>query len=196
MYLFLDVNADGTCTTGFGTLVPVYQWGGTYSTTANQFTFNIQEMTAKVGTGAVANQAYRVYVGEVTVAGGVVTVITWYQLMGQYDSGFTATLQGGSSQTAKSHNLGIYPEVWDFIIECTTIDATYAVGDRLKASGSLTTFNGATSLPLGLSATRMTMQITTSGGGNAFNVTSKTGFANVGLTAASWKYKLIARRGW
>src|SRR4030042_3951719 len=51
MYLYLDIAADGTCTTGSTILAPVSQFGGTYSVTSGQFTFNIQEMVGKVGNG-------------------------------------------------------------------------------------------------------------------------------------------------
>ena len=58
MYLYVDWNS-GTPITGSVTLAPTYQWGGTYSTTNNQHTFNIQEMTMKVGNGATAQGVVR-----------------------------------------------------------------------------------------------------------------------------------------
>jgi hypothetical protein len=106
MYLYVDI-AGGVATTGSGTLAPAYQWGGTYSTTSGQFTFNIQEMIGKVGNGSSAVQTNRVYVGEVTVAGGVVTAITWYALQGRYNSGRFAV--AASTAYAKSHNIGVRP---------------------------------------------------------------------------------------
>lgn len=107
MYLFLDIASNGTCTTGSGTLLPTYRWGGADVVTTNQFTFNIQEMIGKVGNGATAAQTYRVYVGEVTVAGGVVTAITWYALQGRYDSGRFAVAV--STNYSKNHNIGAEP---------------------------------------------------------------------------------------
>ena len=41
-YLYMDIAANGTVTLGATTLAPVTQFGGTYSTTTGQFTFNIQ----------------------------------------------------------------------------------------------------------------------------------------------------------
>jgi hypothetical protein len=107
MYAYLDIAADGTCTTGSTTLAPTYRFGGADVVTSGQFTFNIQEMTGKVGNGATAVQTYRVFVGEVTVAGGVVSAITWYALMGRYDSGWFAVAV--ATQYIKSHNIGCYP---------------------------------------------------------------------------------------
>jgi hypothetical protein len=108
MYLYFDI-AFGVCTPGSTTLAPVYQWGGTYSTTDKQSTFNIQEMTMKVGNGASAVTKQRVFVGEVTVAAGVVSAIVWYQLNGRYDSGRFAVSIG--STYTKSHNIGVEPRV-------------------------------------------------------------------------------------
>lgn len=106
MYGFVD-SAAGALTTGTGTLAPIYQQGGTPSIVSGQFTFNKGEMKGYVGNGAAALQTNRVYVGQFTVAGGVVTAITWYALMGLYDSGrFTIA---ASTAYAKSHNLGCEP---------------------------------------------------------------------------------------
>lgn len=105
--LYIDIAADGTCTTGSTTLFPVYQWGGSYSTTNGQFNFNIQEMTGKVGDGSTATQVYRVFVGEVTVSGGVVTAITWYALQGRYNSSRFSV--AASTSYSKSHKLGVQP---------------------------------------------------------------------------------------
>jgi hypothetical protein len=129
MYLYVDIAADGTCTTGVGTLAPVYQWGGTYSTTNGQFTFNIQEMTGKVGNGATAAQTYRVYVGEVTVTGGVVAAsgITWYALNGKYRSP-DQTITAATPVTL-NHNIGVQPGKVTYRIRCLTAELGYAVGD-------------------------------------------------------------------
>ena len=127
MFLFLDVAADGTCTTGSTTQTPVYQFGGTPATTSGLFTFNIQEMTAYVGNGSSAPATYRVMVGEVTVSGGVVTAITWYQLQGRYQQPLgTAPING---QQTITHNLGVRPFVIQLGIQCISAEFGYAVGD-------------------------------------------------------------------
>lgn len=199
MYLYLDIAANGTCTTGSTTLAQNYQWGGTRSTTNGQATFNIQEMSMTVGNGSVATQTHRVFVGEVTVAGGVVTAIVWYQLQGRYDSGWTATLPAGGTNTSRNHNLGVNPEFLDYVIECTTIDGAYAFGDRLKASsGSVATaWTGSSTLPFGFSATRLVQSISMHSFAAASHFTvNKTGFGSAQLTNASWRYKFLANRGW
>jgi hypothetical protein len=130
MYLGVTVNADGTLTEFSTTLAPTYQWGGAYSTTANQRTFNIQEMVMKVGNGATASQAYDVFVGEVTVAAGVVSAITWYALMGRHTSKQTGLAVNTTYSWA--HNTG-YPlenllVSGDFLDTANTKRIGFAIG--------------------------------------------------------------------
>lgn len=193
MYLYLDITSAGVVTTGSTTVAPTYQWGGTYSTTNNQHTFNIQEMTMKAGNGSVASQVNRVFVGEVTVAGGVVTAITWYALMGRYDSGYTNTLPGVGTNISKNHNIGTVPRYTSFEIKCLTTDSGYAVGDVVSpytqgAAGFVSPFTP--------SKTANAMQVTT-GSTSSFVLNNKTTgtAASVG-SLANWAYRMIADRGW
>ena len=133
MYLYVDVSG-GALTPGSTTLAPVYQHGGTYSTTSGQFTFGTQEMVGKVGNGSSAVQTNRVFVGEVTVAGGVVTAITWYALQGRYQG--SATLPANGSTVAFSHNVGMpaqHLEV-DAVAVATATDGVAAAGEAISAS--------------------------------------------------------------
>jgi hypothetical protein len=105
MYLFLTVAADGTCTTGSSTVAPNYIDGNGYSVANNTWSFSKSEMVGKLGDGANANQVWRVYVGQVTVSGGVVSAITWYALRGRYESAWFAV--SANTTYAKNHNLGM-----------------------------------------------------------------------------------------
>ena len=80
MFLYLDVAANGTCTTGSTTLAPINQQGGTPSITNGQHTFIISEMKMYVGNGSTTSQVYRVFVGQVTVSSSVVSAISWYTM--------------------------------------------------------------------------------------------------------------------
>lgn len=192
-YLYLDITSAGVITTGNSALEPVYQWGGTYSVTNDQHTFNVQEMTMKVGNGSTATQTYRVFVGEVVISGGVVSTITWYGLMGRYMSPFTNTLPGTSSATSFNHNLGARilrkPTI---IFKCLTTDAGYAVGDYVTDVGTTSTATGS---PIPISWTAKTAQFST-GNSSAFYAPPKAGGAGVPLTAANWAYALMCERGW
>jgi len=193
MYLYLDIAAAGTCTTGSTTLVPVYQWGGTYSTTNNQFTFNTQEMTGKVGNGSTAVQTYRVFVGEVTVSGGVVTAIVWYALQGRYDSGFTATLPSAGTAISRNSYIGAADQVAKLVMECTTTDGSYAVGDRMYSTIGYYSAGGLAEF--GPWTTRNTVGFTTPAS-SPFVFSNKASGNSLVVTLANWKYKLISQRAW
>ena len=194
MYLYLDIALNGTCTTGSTTLLPTYRWGGADVTTNNQFTFNIQEMVGKVGNGATATQTYRVFVGEVTVAGAVVTAITWYQLQGRYTSATTATLPAVSTKTSANHNIGVTPKQRRFVAVCTTTDGGYAVGEELNTLVTITSGTAFT-VPLSPKGSRLAMSIAT-GSSSAAVAMTDAGTSRLDLTLASWSYRFEAERGW
>jgi hypothetical protein len=190
MYLYIDVAADNTCTTGSTTLAPVYQWGGTYSITNLQNTFNIQEMTMKVGNGSTAAQVYRVFVGEVTVAGGVTTAIVWYQLMRRFTGAWVATLPAASVQVSANHNLGSQEFVSQFEVECTTNDSGFVVGDRIDQLSS--GVSGTYLVPIAIRKGRLSMSISTApGASNPFSANPAGGGTPIQLTNASWKYRFV-----
>jgi hypothetical protein len=189
MYLYVDVNSDGTLTAGAGTLAPTYRWGGADVTTNGQFTFNIQEMTGKVGNGSAAAQAYRVYVGEVTVSGNVVTAITWYALMGRYNS--TDTGVPSTTRISKNHNLGVKPRFARVVLVCTTTDLGYAVGEELEVS-AITNSTGAR--PTAVSCTALTIGVVANV--NAIETINKATGVGTAITAANWDTNYYADRGW
>ena len=194
-FLYGDVASGGTVTLGKGLLPPVYQFAGTYSTTADQFTFNIQEMVGKVGNGSAAAQTYRVYIGEAKCSSSAVTSQVNYALLGRYTSAFTSTLPSTSTSVAFSSNIGtneIYGDI-SIEIECLAVDNGYAIGDRVRRAGA-NSGGGASQHPIDIT-TRNTVQFST-GSTNAFYSPPKGGGANTGLTAASWKYRLLKNRGW
>lgn len=195
MYLYLDIAADGSCTTGSTTLAPVYQEGGSYSTTNGQFTFNIVEMVGKVGNGSSASQVYRVFVGQVTVTTGTVSAITWYALNGIYIGPWTATLPGVSTAVSRNHNLGVYPESSELTVECTTAEFNYAVGDRIVSPLTTGAYGSNTDQSIQLWVSTLSTGFVTNGG-NAFIAPNKTTGGALTLTAANWKYRIVSRRGW
>lgn len=192
MYLYLDIAADGSCTTGSTTLAPNYQPGGAYSTVAGQFTFNTQEMVGKVGNGATAEQTHRVFVGEVTVAGGVVTAIVWYALLGRYVSAFTNTLPGVNTSVSFNHKLGNTIVLRPLLaLRCITADNGYAPNDLITDTGTTAGTQGVNTL----SWTRNTCQFAISSS-SPFYVVPKAGGAFAALTAANWAYSMAISRGW
>lgn len=195
-YLYADIDANGDITYGFTTTAPVYQWGGTYSTTSGTHTFNVSEMTMKVGNGSTASQVYRVFVGEAVTSGGNVTSTVAYAYSALYESAWTATLWSTSTAASANHNIGVCPRYKDFILECTTNDNGFVVGEQISMVGqTLTSASIGVYHPHPLAATRNAMH-TFSAADAAFVASNATTGANVALTAARWKYKAIADRGW
>jgi hypothetical protein len=192
-YLYLDINLDGTCTAGSSTVAPVYRWGGADDVTNGRFTFNIQQMVGKVGNGVSAVQARRVYVGETTSVAGLVTSITWYALMGRYNSGFTNTLFSSTSFVSRNHNIGADPAFYvsDFIIKCLTAEAGYSPGDVVT---NVTTSNNAFVSPVSILNRRLLTSVSNSLG--VFAVAPASGGNIVGVTNANWAYATTTQRGW
>lgn len=191
-YLYVDVGTDGALTTGATTTAPVYQYGGTYSTTAGANTFNISEMTMKAGDGGAANKVWRVFVGEAVASGGNISSTVAYAYRGHYESAWTSTLPGMATKTDATHNIGVVPAHVQFEIECLSADGNFATGDRL---GNITTSSAGNQTSIVCGRTYKTAWMTT-GTSAAFYAANKTTGANFTLTAANWKYRFVAFRGW
>lgn len=194
MYLGLTVNADGTCTPFSTALAPIYQWGGTFSTTLNQSTFNIQAMQMQVGNGSVAAPAYNVFVGEVTVASGVVSAIVWYALMGRYVQPLSATLPGTSTATNVNHNIGTIPLIANVAIVNKTAELGFSVGDVYMDPATQQTAASWSKISTVNSAKTSSFS---TGNGNPWQIMHKTSPGSyVQPTAANWYYQITALRGW
>ncbi len=193
-YLYVDVNeSTGALTTGSTTVAPTYQNGGTPSTTASTDTFNIEQMVMWSGNGAAALQVYRVYVGQVDASGGVTTGnLYWYAVNSTFDSGYTATLPGVNTLITSNHYIGCIPRNCAILIQCTTSDYGYAIGDELVPYTSSISGQGA---PFNVTANRKSVYVKT-GLYASFGINNYTTGANASATYASWKYKLVADRGW
>jgi hypothetical protein len=195
-YLYVTVGTDGLLTGGKTTLAPIYQESGTPSTTSGQFTFNYGEMKGYLGNGSTADEVFMVFVGEAVTSGGNVTAVTAYAYNGRYDSGWTSTLPSSGTIVSKNHNIGCHPERAVFVIECTSADGGFAVGDRVVGP-----HGGANSVPQEFTnsiwCNRIAGGINTIGSAtSAWAVTRKDTGAAFGLTLANWKYKLMFERRW
>jgi hypothetical protein len=195
-YLYAVINADGTITEASTTLVPVYQHGGIPGTANGQFTFNVGEMRGYLGNGSTAPQAYVVFIGEAVTFGGSVSSAVAYAYGGRYESPWTATLPSAVSVTSRSHNLGVPPDqqVRRFMMECTSTDQGYAVGDGLSGD-AVSDSNTSVLYPLSLSGTSTAMSLVVLN--TPFNVAHKTPASGLAtLTAAKWKWRMTAERRW
>jgi hypothetical protein len=191
MYLYIDVSSIGGCTTGSTTLKPTYRFGGGNVIVNGQNTFNIQEMTMEVGNGSTSAAVWRVFVGEVTVAGGVVSAITWYQLNGRYVSAETS-LPSAGSRLSLNHNLGYSVVRTDLILICKTAEGNYSVGDYLYQCGTRNT----EMQPLKFAPSSATSMAVTIGTSIPYSSINKTTGADFTLTAANWRIIGSADRSW
>ena len=189
MYLYVDVSG-GALTPGSTTLAPVYQHGGTYSTTSGQFTFGTQEMVGKVGNGSSAVQTNRVFVGEVTVAGSVVTAITWYALQGRYVSP-EQTITAAAA-VSLSHNLGVKPGLVRAALVCQTTDLGYAAGAEVDIGQVESNPSGS----FGFTAASTALAVSVVTGADGFKLLNASTGAYTGATTARWKHKVMVQRGW
>lgn len=188
--------ANGVITPASTIVAPIYQWAGTPGTAAGQFTFNIAEMKGYLGNGTTAPQTNLVMLGEAATDGSTVISTVAYAYNGRYEGAFTATLWSGSTGVSASHNLGVLPRIKDFLLECTTNDNGFLVGEQISmADQTLTSAGIGVYHPHPLAVTRNGMHAFAAST-TAFVASDATTGTNVALTPARWKYKPVADRGW
>lgn len=189
MYLYVDVTEKArTLTTGSTTLAPVYQYAGTPSTTSGQATYNTCNNVMYLGNGSTAPQARRVFVGEVTVAANVVTVITWYTINRHFEPAEQAYVK--NTKLTFTHNLGIKPKSVKCYLKCTTIDQEYKVGDVIDI-GAYAHADGANYYGFSVEALKNTVVVTFASLGLMLPRKTTTPYQTLALTDSSWNMGLI-----
>jgi len=194
-YGYVDVAADGTLTTGVTTQEPVYQQGGTPAATSGLTTFNIGEMRGYTGNGSAASQSYRVFLWEGTGNGTNVAGIVAYAYNGYYDSGYSGTLPGPSTLSSKNHNIGIIPGNMSALMQCTTTDMGYAVGDELDITTGHAAYGGPQPVML-IRDRKVGAFMTGTWAASPVYVYNKSTGAGGAATSANWKWRIVCNRGW
>ena len=187
-FLYVDIAADGTLTTGHTTLAPTYQQGGTRSTVNGQFTFNIGEMSATVGNGTAAVQSYRVFVGEATTNAGSVTATVAYAYLGRTVLTSAAALALSTTYNL-SHNLGVIPRDIHMTYVCTSAELNYAVGSEVVP---LTQPGSSFGISYGV-YDRLAMLALSGSGAIGYLVNAGTATA---MTVGKWSGRWYLNRGW
>lgn len=190
MYLYLDIDADGACTTGSTTLAPSYTRGSTYSTTSGQWTFSTGEMTGKLGDGSAANQVWRVFVGEVTLSGSVVTAITWYALRRQYESGLLSIT--ALTLVSVNHNLGFVPKSVRVVLVNQEAEYGCTPGDEVDLT-AVANVGGGANHGVSTRARRNSLAITTA---NGISIVRHDTGAVGNLTLSKWAFRAYVEGGW
>ena len=195
-YLFEVLSTSGgVCSPSFGTttLAPIYQIGGTPSTTTGQITCNIGSKQCYFASGGSAPATAVVVVGEAATNSSAVTSSVNYAYNGYYDSGWTSTLPNVATLTTQNSNIGAIDTVDTLSIKNLTAEFNYSVGDIVDEGLMSTT--GTTVFGITVGHTRNTEFFTT-GSSGPWYVFNKTSGGIAGLTLANWAYRLQARRAW
>lgn len=179
---------------GSSTLAPIFQFGGTISTVAGQYTFDFQAMVGWVGNagGTAAVRANRVYVGEGATSATAVTAMVAYPYNGLAVSPWVTGLPATSSLTTWAHNLGVQPSRVVVELECVTADGGFSVGDRLATDRGVVGDNGSSFVGPTLTARRLAVVMSTASYASFRALSPSSGGTLQTLTAGSWKFRLWA----
>jgi len=191
MYLGINIDSAGVFTGAFSTtLAPIYQWGGNPSTVNGQYTYNIAIGKMFKGNGVSADQVYAVFIGEVTVAAGVISVVTCYALNGKYRSPPVAIVSGTS--VVVDTNIGCIPMEVSQKLVCTTAEHGYSIGDVITNFSN----NSAGTHVATVAINKNTITMLPGTAANAYYALHKVTGAQVALTNANWNQYVDVNRGW
>jgi hypothetical protein len=192
-YLFVTVSG-GTLTANNTTTAPIYQFGGTASTSSGQYTYVISSAQMYLGNGSVANAVQVVFVGEAVTSAGNITGTTAYAYQGYAEYNDTGSLPSASQIVTKNHNLGVNIGVFASLsIVNSTAEYGYAIGDILyNGFGS----NSSSSTPWFVNIGRNYWKFSTETvvAWQTLDLSSPGVLRN--LTGANWRYRLTAQRNW
>lgn len=128
---FLPVSVSGGALTALTPviLVPIYQWGGTPSVTANQYTYNIQQGIMYLGNGSAAVAVNHVIVGEAVAGASTITSTVAYVYQRKYASGYVNQPQTSGVAVSRNHNIGTTLIRTGYRIRCAVANNNYVVGE-------------------------------------------------------------------
>ena len=199
-YLYVDRDiSTGALTYGKTTTRPTYGHGAASTTSGdNTYVIPLGKMYLGAG-GGVANAVQRVFLGEAATGGGsTITSITPYMPQGVFKIGADLNLGATNNNTTytATHQLGLTPRQFKWVLVCGTADLGYAVGDEVDAT-SLTTSTGLYSvISQGADATTAFL-ITPFGTYPQAILFHKTAYTVAAvITPGSWKMRCYAWRGW
>jgi hypothetical protein len=140
--------------------------------------------SSTAGTNPTLTQTTRLFVGEQDTNATTVTATRNYALKGQYDSGVTTPMIGGSASASKNHNLGLKNATASVSLVNVTAEIGYVPGDEVQIAGTLTT------TPYGAPIMPVMRR------NSAFFATSLNSTGTIVITASGGAYGLIAVANW
>lgn len=189
---YLYINAS-TGATGFTTLAPIYQIGGTPSVTNGQFTFNIAEMTGYLGNGTTAPATPIVFVGQAVTGVSTVTSTVAYAYNGKYISALQ-NMPGASTSVSLNHNLGVSPSVYDVLwtVVCSTTQYSYPVNAELPSYGATVPGQSCNYVPC--STDYLSAAVATPPTYTSAYIPPAGGGTVAAVTAGNWRMRLYVNR--
>jgi hypothetical protein len=196
-YLGVTVATNGALTTFHTATAPVYQWGGSPSTTSGQYTFVISRMKMYLGDGSAANEVAAVFVGEAVTSGGNVTATVAYAYRGMSERTDGSNLPVSGNAVTHNHNIGTLVGLEAKLeLVCQSTDFGYVAGDVVENpyGGNAGGWAG----PISLRKLRNSVVVRASNlASNTWGFqNSSTGTLALGLAVANWRIRTRVWRAW
>lgn len=188
-YLYVDRDSTtGALTTGFSTLLPVYQTIAPTSPATGQHWFDLNAFTMKRWSGSAWVVFQRVFVGEAIAGASTITTTVNYALRGAYQSVWTAV--AATTIYSFNHNLGISLSANTNIQVFTSVAGSDS--DSVIATPSTTFWNGSVNQTYG-----WLPRVTTTPH-KTFSLLTRDfpALNNTNNFVATGNYKVCVNRGW
>lgn len=193
-YLFTDRDASTAAITyGYTTTRPSYVDDDAASITSGAHTFLINEMQMYLGDGAAAATKQRVFIGEAVVSGGAITSVTSYMFRGRFKSSADQSFTLANSSKSETHKLGVLPREFLWVLVNQTAELGYVAGDEVPVEFVMDNANAINVTSAWANATTLTVRYSWSTFAPALLDASS---ARSPISAANWKLRAYAARGW
>ncbi len=194
-YLFADRDAATEAITyGYTTARPTYVDDDAASITSGAHTFLINEMKMYLGDGASASAKQRVFIGEAVVSGGAITGVVSYMFRGRFKSSADQSFTLADSSKSETHKLGLTPAEVRWVLVNQTAEHGYVQNDELDVR-SIVRAADQLGAPPNTCANVTTLQIRYAWLAIAPYVLDASAVQQA-VTAANWKLRAYAARGW
>lgn len=135
-------------------------------------------MASDSATGVPTQQSVKAYVD--TEISGLATITAGTTL--------TQTPIAGNATVTQAHGLGAEPTFFKIVLECTTADLNYSIGDRIIWTPQTRLGTATTGWTINVDATNV--ELITASSGMSISIQNKTTRAAANLTLTSWKLEI------
>lgn len=195
-YLFTDRDASTAAITyGYTTTRPEYVEDDAASITSGAHTFLINEMQMYLGDGAAAATKQRVFIGEAVVSGGAITSVTSYMFCGRFQSATDQNLSDPHANTTytATHKIGMLPRWFGWFLVNGVAQAGVNPGELVPVHCVRRSTADVWGGDVVANATTCAVRLPYSTQAPYLYDAS---FSLTALTAANWKIRAYATRGW